>query len=296
MPVPQIKDPEGDPGAALGETLKELRLAAGFTTLAAAGARLGYSKDSIGKAETGGHVPTMTMLLLMLDLYKPPELVRKTVLRQHAFARKVKGPIPEFAQKYFDAEAQAVFIRIWALLVVPGLLQTREYAHAMYRMVGLSEDEAAEKTDVRINRQAVLEGAEPPYVTAVVHESALYRLVGDADVMIAQLTRLLGLSERRHINMQVVRDAHYFVGMEGAFEIASCDGMPDIVMMLAVEDQPSVDPTLTRKILALFEQIRGYAPSVEESRIIISEAIEKWKSRHQPAPAGASPATAATAG
>lgn len=296
MPVPQIKDPEGDPGAALGETLKELRLAAGFTTLAAAGARLGYSKDSIGKAETGGHVPTMEMLLLMLDLYKPPELIRKTVLRQHAFARKAKVPVPEFAQRYFDAEAHAAFIRIWALLMVPGLLQTPEYAHAMYRMVGLPEEEAAAKTDVRINRQAVIEGAQPPYVTVVVHELALYRLVGDAEVMVGQLARLLELSERRHITMQVVRDARYFVGLEGAFEIASGDGMPDIVMMLAVEDQPSEDPTLTRKILALFEQIRGYALSVEESRIIISEAIEKWKSRHTPALAGASQATAVTAG
>jgi len=296
MPVPQIKDPEGDPGAALGETLKELRLAAGFTTLAAVGARLGYSKDSIGKAETGGHVPTTEMLLLMLDLYKPPELVRKTVIRQHAFARRVKGPVPEFAQKYVDAEARAAFIRIWALLMVPGLLQTREYAQAMYRMVGLPEDGAAEKTDVRINRQVVVEGAEPPHVTAVVHELVLYRLVGDAEVMVAQLARLLELSERRHITIQVVRDAGYFVGMEGAFEIASGDGMPDIVMMLAVEDQPSEDPTLTRRILALFEQIRGYALSVEESRIIISEAIEKWKSRHFPALAGASQATAVTAG
>ena len=296
MPVPRIKDPEGDPGAALGETLKELRLAAGFTTLAAAGARLGYSKDSIGKAETGGHVPTMEMLLLMLDLYKPPELIRRTVLRQHAFARKVKAPIPGFAQKYFDAEAQAAFIRIWALLMVPGLLQTREYAHAMYRMANLPEDEATEKADVRVNRQAVIERAQPPYVTAVVHELALYRLVGDAEVMVAQLARLLELSERRHITMQVVRDAGYFVGLEGAFEIASGDGMPDIVMMLAVEDQPSEDPTLTRGILALFERIRGHALSVEESRIIISEAIEKWKSRHTPALAGASQATAVTAG
>jgi transcriptional regulator with XRE-family HTH domain len=100
--IPQSKDPDDDPGAALGETLKDLRLEAGFTTREAVGSRLGYSKDSVGKAETGAHVPTIEMLLLMLDLYQAPDLVRKAVLRLHAFARKARGPIPEFIEKWFQ--------------------------------------------------------------------------------------------------------------------------------------------------------------------------------------------------
>jgi hypothetical protein len=87
----------------------------------------------------------------------PPCGALPPATRDHVAARSQgQGPIPQFAEKYFAAEAVAAFVRIWALLVVPGLLQTREYAHAMYRMAGLPEDEAAQKTDVRINRQAVL--------------------------------------------------------------------------------------------------------------------------------------------
>ena len=281
MPRRNSRDPETDPAAAFGKALAGLREAAGIATQEAAAARLTYSHDTISRWETGAAVPDERQLARLLDEYGATGILRDTVTAMWRLARKAKGPIPQFAEKYFAAETEAAFIRIWAVLMVPGLLQTREYAHAMYRMAGLPEDEAAEKTDVRVNRQAILEPSEPPHLTAVIHELALHHLVGDAETMVAQLTRLLKLSERRTITIQVVPDKGYFVGMEGAFQVASGEGMPDTLLMLAVEDQPSEDPTLTRKILALFEEVRGYALSVEESRAIISEAIEKWKSRQQ---------------
>jgi hypothetical protein len=51
--------------------------------------------------------------------------------------------------------------------------------------------------------------------------------------------------------------------------------------MLAAEDQTMEDTALTRKTIALFEDIRSYALSAEESRAVILEAIEQWKSRLQ---------------
>jgi hypothetical protein len=224
-------------------------------------------------------VPTKEAILKLLDAYKVPEIMRPTVLDMWKLARRAKGPIPEFAEKYFSAEAAAAFIRIWALLVVPGLFQTRDYAHAMYRMAGLPEDEAPEKTEVRVNRQVVLEGPELPHVTAVIHESVLHLLVGHAEIMTGQLMHLLDLSERRSITIQMVRSAGYFVGYEGGFQVVSGLGITDTMLMDALDDQPSEDPTRTRGALALFEEIRGYALSVEESRVLIREAIEKWNSQ-----------------
>jgi transcriptional regulator with XRE-family HTH domain len=281
MPRRNSRDPETDPAAAFGQALAGLREAAGIATQDAAAARLKYSHDTISRWETGAAVPDEAQLARLLDEYGATGILRDTVTAMRRLARKAKGPIPQFAEKYFAAEALAAFIRIWAVLMVPGLLQTREYAHAMYRMAGLPEEEATEKTDVRVNRQAVLDGPEPPHLTAVIHELALHFLVGDAEIMVAQLTRLLELSQRRTITIQVVPNRGHFVGVEGAFEIASGDGMPNILMMVAVEDQPSEEPALTRKVLAVFEEVRGYALSVEESRAVMREAIEKWKSRQQ---------------
>lgn len=279
MSKPNSRDPETDPAAALGQTLRRLREAAGFATCAAAGAHVGYGEDSIRKGESGWQVPTKEAILKLLDAYEVPEIMRPTVLDMWKLARKSGGPIPEFAERYFSAEAAAAFIRIWAYVQVPGLFQTREYAHAIYRMADLPEDEAAEKTEVRINRQVVLDGPESPHVTAVIHESVLHLLVGDAEIMAGQLEHLLELSQRRNITIQVIRNIGYFVGLEGAFQVACGDEMPDILMMLAVWDQPSEDPTRTRRILALFEKIRGYALSVEESRAVIREATETWNSQ-----------------
>jgi transcriptional regulator with XRE-family HTH domain len=281
MSAPASRNPDEDPAAALGETLKDLRLAAGFTTLQAAGDRLGYSLHSISKVETGTHVPTMEMLLLMLDLYRVPEIMRKSLLRQQAIARKARGPIPQFIEKWFSNEARAVFLRLWALLFVPGQLQTREYARAMFLMVGLDEDEADGKAEVRIGRQAIFDGPDPAHVTAIIHEHALHTLVGTPEIMTAQLERLLEMSKRPNVVIQVVRDYGYFIGMEGPFEIASGEAIPDTLLMLAMEDQTMEDQALTRKAIALFEQIRGYALSVTDSRAVILEAIERWNARQQ---------------
>lgn len=51
--------------------------------------------------------------------------------------------------------------------------------------------------------------------------------------------------------------------------------------MLAMEDQTMEDQALTRKAIALFEQIRGYALSVTDSRAVILEAIERWNAQQR---------------
>ncbi len=281
MPRRNSRDPETDPAAAFGESLGLLREAAGITSQEAAAARLNRSHDTVSRWETGAVVPDGDALEQVLGLYGVTGPVRAMIMVAWRLARKAKGPVPVFAQKYFQAEAVAAFIRIWSLLFMPGLLQTREYAYAMYRMAGQPEDEAAEKTGVRIGRQAVLDGPEPPHVTAVIHQLALRCLVGDPETMIGQLTRLLEWSDRPNITIQVVPDKGYFVGMEGAFQVASGGGIPDTLLMLAAEDQPSEDPALTRKLLASFEVIRGHALSVEDSRAILMEAIEFWRSQQK---------------
>jgi transcriptional regulator with XRE-family HTH domain len=281
MSAPPSRNPDEDPAAALGETLKDLRLAAGFATLQAAGDRLGYSLHSISKVETGTHVPTMEMLLLMLDLYRVPEIMRKSLLRQQAIARKARGPIPQFIEKWFSNEAKAIFLRLWAILFMPGQLQTREYARAMFLAGDLDEDEADEKADVRIGRQAIFGGSDPAHVTAVIHERALYFQVGPPEVMIGQLEHLREMSKRPNVIIQVVRDEGYFPGMRGPFAIASGEAIPDTLLMLAMEDQTMEDQALTRKAISLFEEIRGYALSVTDSRAVILEAIERWNAQQQ---------------
>ena len=92
-------------------------------------------------------------------------------------------------------------------------------------------------------------------------------------------SNILPATRKREVVIQVVRNTGYFPGLRGPFEIASGEAIPDTLLMLAMEDQTMEDRTLTRKGIALFEGIRSYALTAEESRAVILEAIEEWKRR-----------------
>jgi hypothetical protein len=76
-----------------------------------AAARLNRSHDTVSRWETGAVVPERQALEQLLDLYRVAGIARATIMVAWRLARKVKGPIPEFAKKYFDAEASATFLR-----------------------------------------------------------------------------------------------------------------------------------------------------------------------------------------
>jgi hypothetical protein len=278
---PNSRDPEKDPAAALGQTLKRLREAAGIPTWAAAGTRIGYGEDLIRKAESGAQVPSEVPFLKMLDLYQVPDLMRPTVIDMWKLARKSKGPIPEFAQKYFEAAELAAFLRFWALYLVPGPLQVKEYAEAMYDLPGMDPDKAAETVAIRMQRQSIINEPDAAQVICVLHEAVLYNLMGAPAVMVKQIDRLLEASAQPNVTVQIINGKGAYWGLPGPFQIASGPEIVDTLLMLAVEDQTSEDPTLTRKTLILFERIRSNAHPLEESRVIMMEARNHWNSQQQ---------------
>jgi hypothetical protein len=281
MPRPNPRDPETNLSAALGEELRGLRIEAGFATQDAWARATGYPRESISRWETGDNLPGDTAFNDLLDSCNVTSRERKTLTRLLWLARRARGVVLESAVPYMEAEKQAAFLRLWALLLVPGILQIREYALAMFLAAGLSGDAAAEKVDARLDRQAILDGPDAAHVTAIFYESVLYYQVGPPEVMVAQLERLLELSRRPSVVIQVIRDTGYFPGMEGGFQIASGPAIPDTLVMVTVEDQVTSEEAVVRRVAALFEKIRSYALSAEDSRALIVEAITQWKSRQQ---------------
>lgn len=278
-------DSGDSPAVRLGRHLKRIRLAAGYTSQPSLSARIGFVEDVIQKGETGKRVPSKEVFPGWIEACRLGIDGKRQVLTDGEIqvmtdlwetARVTQGPIPVFIEKWFENEARAAFLRLWALLLIPGQLQTHEYAHAMFRSGGMDEDEAAEKADVRIRRQAIFDRPERVHVTGIIHELALRFLVGTPEIMTGQLTHLLEMSQRSNVVIQVVRDNGYFPGLRGPFEIASGAAVPDTLLTLAAEDQSSEDTALTRKAIALFEEIRGYAHNIADSRTIIMEAIEAW--------------------
>lgn len=266
----------------LGQQLKRVRLAAGHATQAAFATRIRYGEDAVSKTETGT-VPSRQLFTRWLEACKDSltdgETAALTALWESA--REGRGPIPEFFELYLSREKDAVFLRLWMLNILSGVLQVHEYAYAMFIAVGYDEDEATELANARIQRRAALEGPDAKQVTATIYEPVLYAQVGTPEVMIKQLEDLLKVSRRPNVVVQVVRDTGYFVGRRGQFELASGPGIPDTLVMLNLEDQTQDSHALAAKSAAVFERIRAYALPLEESQALIRKALEHWKSQQQ---------------
>ncbi|MCW2930479.1 MAG: binding protein with helix-turn-helix domain [Actinomycetia bacterium] len=199
------------PAAYLGQHLRRLRLMAGFTIQAALAVRLSVSNDYVSndyvsKAENRLLPPAEEVFLAWLDVCGASAEARDFLTGLWTVVRALSGGIPQFFAKYVTAEEKAAFLRLWGLLLIPGPLQTRDYAHAMFLAGGLDEDAAAEQVGLRMKRQAILDGPDPAHVTALIYEPVLSCRVGTPEVMIGQLGHPLEMSRRRNVIIQVVLD------------------------------------------------------------------------------------------
>jgi transcriptional regulator with XRE-family HTH domain len=128
----------------------------------------------------------------------------------------------DWFEAYLGLEAAASVIRTFELQFVHGLFQTEAYARAV-TMLGnatASADEIDRRVSLRLKRQDLLTGPEPPQVWSVLDEGALRRPVGGRAVMRAQLARLVEVAELRHVTIQVVpfdRGGHAAAG--GSFTV-----------------------------------------------------------------------------
>jgi transcriptional regulator with XRE-family HTH domain len=277
MPRPNHRDPESDLSAALGEELRRLRVQAGYATQDPFAKALGYGREQVSKIETGYELPSESLFDRWLDQCQATEQDRYYLGRSLRQARRARAATPAFAKPWREAEGKAEYLLLWSPVLVPGLLQVREYAIAVFVEAGFSEDEAMAKADDRLERQSILSSDAPVHVTVVLHESVLDREVGSPETMRQQLEQLLASSQLPNVIMQVVKRGRYFFGLEAPFEIATGDAIPDTLVMVAtVEDQNSQDKALLRESTKLFRQIQSRALNAEDSRTLIREALHRW--------------------
>jgi hypothetical protein len=129
------------------------------------------------------------------------------------------------------------------------------------------------------------ENGEPPagtvYVLGLILVKEVLRVWSAWRNGAKPITDLLKLAERRGITLQVVPNAGYFPGVRGPFDIAIGIAISDTVNMVTVEDHVSDEPDAVATVIALFEEIRSYALNAADSRALVTEATQRWKSRQQ---------------
>ncbi len=231
------RDPETNPAAFLGGELRRARVAAGFSSQDALAAKLGFDRTVVAKAETGERPPTDDVLAAWCQVCRLDDDLFGRLAR---LAKRADGPVPTWFEDWLEAEGEAQSLRIWSPTLIPGLLQTAEYARALFLAAqsDTSEDAIGALVAARLERQAILDRADPPDLVVVLDEAVLHRLIGSPQVMHDALVQVAELARRPYVVVQVVPASNGAnAGLSGAFDIAAADGMPETLRMEGVEDQ-----------------------------------------------------------
>ncbi|MGH3864665.1 MAG: helix-turn-helix domain-containing protein [Pseudonocardiaceae bacterium] len=196
----------------LGQRLRELRDTAGMT-LAQAGEYLQRDASTVSRFESGEYPIRRPDLMALLDLYVVSDRRKRDGLLRLAEEVWQKGwwdgYEPDVERQFVDfvwLESRATAIRSFDPLVVPGLLQTREYAEAMITATAWEAEPAqiARWVQLRMARQAVLHREAPPQLSVIIDEFALRREIGGPGVLRDQLAHLLTTAELPQVDLRVL--------------------------------------------------------------------------------------------
>ncbi len=232
--------------------------------------RISYSAALVTAVETGRRAPTLDFAARCDDALATEGLLSRVQVKV------ARESAPVWFRDWAAVERDAVLLRSWEPLVMPGLLQTCDYACEIMRSrPGISEDDAKQRVAERMERQSIFDRECPPMLFAVVDEGVLRREVGGPELMRTQLAWLLELAARPKVSVQVVpATAGAHAGLCGPFMIASFEDAPEV---------SSVDTALASQLVErhedvfaltlLFDILRGAALPCRASMELIREVM-----------------------
>jgi transcriptional regulator with XRE-family HTH domain len=217
-------DPSSSVVAFFGAELRRLRSAAGMSQ-EDLGQQVAYSGSLVGMVETARRAPTRDFA----------ERCDGALGTGGALARLwplvSQEALPRWFRSFAEVERAATSIRSWEPLVVPGLLQTQDYARALIAawQPGDGREAVEQQVTARMERQQLLERDDPPLMWTIIGEAALVNPVGGPKVLTDQLHRLLDMTaEHPKIIVQVVPlSAGAHPGLEGSLVLVTRPAEPD---------------------------------------------------------------------
>ncbi len=266
--------------------LRRLREAARLTCEEVA-EHLECSASKISRVETGRVSVSPRDVRDMLELYGVPEQQRDSLVqlsrdsRQKGWWHAYSDPVnPQFTT-YVGLESAASEIRVYEVNIIPGLLQTQDYARTMIKagMINGRHEDVERKVALRMARQPALTRDDPPMLWTVVDEAALHRRVGGTELMRAQLEHVLDLSSLKNVAMQVIpfgAGAHPAMGRPFVILVFPERIDPDVVYLedltsaLYLEDVDEVD-----RYNVFFNHLRATALSFEDSAALVISALKE---------------------
>lgn len=240
--------------------------------------RLGFSHGTVSHWATGRRLPSpedMASLLTLLGI-KGQEKQRLIDLARHAAEPNwlvVGMPgIPQQLAGAIESERHASAMVEWSRDIVPGLLQTADYARALATAIGLPESDVDARVLLRVGRSEVITRRDPVQLLALISEDALHEKICVPEVMLDQLRHLLSMAGRPNVTIQVVPPrVGWHPGLIGPFVLYS---FPDAQPVVHFEHYSSgafvIDEDDVHSYRDAVEVIRGVARSPDDSAELIA--------------------------
>lgn len=263
-----------------GARLRQLREAAG-KSLADVAAYLECSAAKVSRIENGRLLARIPDVRNMLDLFEADPSVRDELLalvresRERGWWQNYPDVVNDVYGQFLGTEASAAQIWQYEEYLVPGLLQTRDYAYnvASHRL-DVSDEYADRNVEVRMLRQEILAREVPPQLHFVLDESVLHRIAAfGGTVARQQLDRLIEVGRQSNVILQV---QPYSVGITShiAFTLF---GFPDPADPKIVYLDGLYDATLESRASSVghyvvaFDTVRSLALDPAQSSTFIAE-------------------------
>lgn len=271
----------------LGGELRRLREAAGIKIEETA-RELGCSHTRVSRIETGhkGAVAKPDEVRKMCALYGVTDERQIQVLLDMLSNSQKRGwwdsyadVLPSGLDTYFALESVARTERAWEPLLVHGLLQTRDYARAVYSAWGTHRpQDIPTLADARVERQkALTREVDPLEFWLVLDEAVISRPLGGSEVMRDQLHHLIDMAKRPNITLQVLpfnKGGH--PGLGGSFSLLEFETDPTVVYVeslagnLYLEKRPDV-----RRFVGMLDLLRATALAPDDTTALLERAAEE---------------------
>jgi transcriptional regulator with XRE-family HTH domain len=266
----------------LAAQLRELRAQCGMTQEEVS-ERTGIDRSTLYRLESAQQRPQRSTLIQLLDLYRAEDPRRGELLAllreagQRGWLQQYRSELPDVYSDYIGFEDEARSISSYQSLLIPGLLQTEDYARALIHGTWphAPGDEIEKRVTARVARQALLDREEPPRLWAIMDEAAVRRQVGGREAMRAQFERLRQAAARPNVTIQVIPfDAGSHPGMDGAFVVLEFPDPADQSIVytetaaggLFLEEEADI-----RRYILIFDHLRAAALRPEATVSLLDE-------------------------
>ncbi|MER6956398.1 helix-turn-helix transcriptional regulator [Streptomyces sp. NPDC000618] len=270
----EVQQPEYEFGTGIlcvfGRQLKLFRERAGMDR-ARLGSLTGYSASTIASFEQARRIP-------------PPEFIDQAdeVLEAAGVLSAGKEEVaraqyPAFFRDAAKLETEALVLHVYATQAVPGLLQTQEYARAVFAMwrPELDEEVVEQRLAARLARQEIFSRRPAPHLSFVIEEAVLLRPLGGEAVWRGQLEHLMLIAEKRNAEVQVMplsRQEH--AGLAGPFTLMEMkDGRRIAYAEVQGDSRVHTERQRVRELERTYGTLRAQAHTPAESRALIKKLL-----------------------